>query len=154
MSRRALAALVAVAAMAGCGGPSAEETFATKRLQPVQQRIERQKAELSAQLRVVRLGRERDARATGAMVERLRALVNELARLEPPASLEALLHRYVIAHRHLVAALQRYAGLLAGHSKSALNREADSVQSAAGEVARARDALDERIVAAKRGNGN
>jgi ribosomal protein L16 Arg81 hydroxylase len=152
MTRRALAGLAVVAAMvaAGCGGPSAEEQFSKDKLRPAQQRIEQQKSQLSAQLQVVHLGRKRDAQVIGDMVERLRAAVNALARLKPPASLDQRFHKYVVAHRHLVAALQRFARLLAGTDESALNREADKAQNAAGEVARARDALDEKILAAMR----
>jgi hypothetical protein len=148
MIRRLSAALAVAAAMAGCGGPGAEESFIKDHLRPIQLLVEQEKAQLSAQLQVVRLGRERDAATIGSLVDQLERSVNTMGHLSAPASLESLFHRYVIAHRHLVAALRRFGRLLAGHSESALNREADSAQRAAGEIARARDALDERISAA------
>jgi hypothetical protein len=148
MTRRLIAGLAVAAAMAGCGGPGPEESFTKQKLRPVQQRIEQEKAELSAQLQVVRLGRGRDAATIGALVDRLERSVNAMGNLSAPSSLESLFHRYVIAHRHLIAALRRFGRLLAGHSESALNREAGNAQQAAGEIARARDALDARISAA------
>jgi hypothetical protein len=148
---RALAAVLAATAavtLASCG-PSEEETFRKEKLRPAQQQIERQKSQISAQLQVVRLGRKRDADAVGKLVDQMGAMVSAMGRLKAPESLTDTFHRYVIAHRHLVASLQRFARLLGGRSQSALNREAGKAQSAAGEVARARDALDAKLIAAK-----
>lgn len=145
--RRSLAlGAAAVVALSGCG-TSEEESFRKNDLRPAQARIERDKSQISAQLQVVRLGNKHDADVVGTLVNRLRVSVDAMARISAPSALASTFHRYVIAHRHLVASLQRFARLLAGHSQSALNREAAKAQSAAGEVARARDALDEKLVA-------
>jgi hypothetical protein len=152
VTARAIAALVLVgslaAGLAGCG-PSAEETFRKEHLRPVQLRIDAAKSQLSTELQTARLGRKRDARAMGALVSTLAARVRELAALKPPGSLRDLFRRYVLAHRHLVAALRRFATLLGGHDERALNGEADAAQAAAGEIARARDALDAKLVASR-----
>jgi hypothetical protein len=142
------AALAAAVALAGCG-PSDEEVFRKEKLRPAQARIETSKSQISAQLQVVRLGRKRDARAVGQLVDGLGRNVNALAALKPPDSLKDAFRRYVIAHRHLVDSLRRFATLLGRTSQSKLNREASVAQSAAGEIARARDALDDLLIAKK-----
>ena len=143
-ARWPVAAALAAVMLAGCGGPSAEEEFRAD-LRPLQERIERDKAQISSQLQVARLGRADDAELVGALVERLRTDVNELGRLEAPESLGGLFREYVVAHRHLIASLERFGRLLAGDSEDALAEEADKTQSASGEVARSRAALDERL---------
>ena len=50
--------------------------------------------------------------------------------------------RYKLAHAHLVGALRRFATALGGHSQQRLNQAGADAQAAAGEIARARDALD------------
>lgn len=150
MTPRIAAALAAAALTLGACGTSEEETFRKDKLRPAQAQLERQKSQISAQLQFARLGRTSDADAVAMLVEQLRKMVDAMGRLSTPESLEETFHTYVVAHRHLVASLQRFARLLAGHSKSALNAEAAKAQSAAGEVARARDALDAKLIAAQK----
>lgn len=136
----ALVAAAAAVALTGCG-PSAEVRFRDKQLAPVQQRIEHDKAQLSGRLNVARMGHKADARAVAALVAQLDHGVAQMARLSPPASIAPAFRRYVGANRSLVVALRRFAVRLGGHSETRLNEQADAAQKAAGEIARARDAL-------------
>jgi hypothetical protein len=146
-------AILLVAAVAGCGsnadtateaGANSEKTFRHE-LRAVQIRIESAKSNVSSQLQVARLGRRRDASEVSALVDALSEGVDQLAALKPPDSLRAPLRRYVTAYRHLVESLRRFARLLAGHDRRALEREGQVAQTAAGEIARARDALDAKL---------
>jgi hypothetical protein len=140
----AWAATLTALALAACGTDEIVQ-FHKDELRPAQARIEQAKSQISAQLQVVRLGRKRDSEAVAQLVSALNKDVGALAALKPPEALNDTFRRYVVAHRHLVGALRHFAELLAHHSKSALNHEATVAQSAAGEVARARDALDAKL---------
>ena len=137
----AAAASTALAlAATGCG-PSAEVRFRDRQLGPVQRRIEQDKAQISGQLQVARLGHGRDARAVGQLVGVLGRSVEQLAALKAPGSVAPAFRRYVAANRRLVVSLQRFAVRLGGHSRTTLDRQAAAAQAAAGEIARARDTL-------------
>lgn len=138
----ALALCIGVLPVAGCGGPSAEARFRTEHLVPAQQRIEAQKSRLATDLQVVHLGRQRDARVISHEVNALAAAVRKMDILEPPKSVASAFQRYKVANAHLVKALHTFAVALGGHSNAALNRAGAEAQAAAGEIARARDALD------------
>jgi hypothetical protein len=139
-----VALLLAGLSAAGCG-PSEEATFRKDKLRPAQQRIERDKSQIAAQLRVVRLGRARDAKIVGQQVEALAASVAAMEALKAPGSVKSQVAHFGVAHNHLVASLRRFAAALGHRSKSRLNSEAAKAQSAAGEVARARNALYDEL---------
>lgn len=150
MRRRGLALGLAILVLTATGcGTSEEARFRTESLRPVVERIEKDKAQLSAQLQVARLGSGPDSRVIGELVSRLSGSVDLLAGLPAPESLTGEFSAYVKAHRRLVRELRQFAELLGGDSEKALNRQATAAQSAAGEIARARNALDAKLVAAK-----
>lgn len=131
---------IAAVGLAGCG-PSAEERFRDKQLAPVQRLVEQDKAQISGRLNVARMGHKADAKAVATLVAQLDRGVARMASLSPPASVAPAFHRYVVANRSLVASLRRFAVRLGGHSRAKLDQQASAAQQAAGDIARARDAL-------------
>jgi hypothetical protein len=136
----AAAALAALSAI-GCGGPSEEEKFRKDKLRPAQQQIERAKSQVAAQLRVVHLGRKRDAELIGRQVDALSVAIDRMRALKPPESVASEFVAFGGANARLVGTLRGFARALGGRSKARLDRAAARAQAAAGEVARARNAL-------------
>lgn len=138
------AAVLAVVALAGCGG-SPELKFQRNDLRPVQIQIERAKRSLSAQLQTVRLGNSNDARALRVQVRALETQVEALGRLTPPHGLDPAFRRYAKANRRLVHELESFATALGGRSSRTLERASARAQVAAAAIARTQSELNAEI---------
>jgi hypothetical protein len=114
----AVAALAALA-LAGCGD-DLEEFRAD--LRPLEQRAAAQRAEISTELRSVRLGSKGDARALRAKNAQLRDAYDAIAELEPPDAYEEPFTAYVRANDRTVRDLEGFAGKLAAGDARALRR--------------------------------
>ena len=111
-------AAIAVLALAGCGRSDGEE-FREDSLQPLEQRLARERARIAATLRVVRPGNARDAAALREDVDAVGRTVTQVAGLVPPASARDPFDRYVRALRGLVIELRRFAGRLRSDDRTA-----------------------------------
>jgi hypothetical protein len=141
--RRTAAALVLALSLAltACG-QSAEESFRTHDLRPLQKKLELRQSELAVVLQSAHPGRRRDARAVARAVVAVAGTAHAVAALRPPSSVEDSFVRYTAANSRLVEALRRFAREMRGSDEARLGVASDAARTAAGEVRRAQDALE------------
>lgn len=143
--RRAALPLVAVSLLAaGCG--TSDEEFRKQELRPLEQRVEEQRGQIAATLKVVQLRNRRHARALRKQIDTLAATYRRIAALDAPDDeAREQLQRYDRASAGLIAQLRRFADALAAGDRRALNRIGQQAQEAAGATHRAQQALKEEL---------
>ena len=145
MSRWAATALVAAAALAAGCGTSAEEEFRTTRLDPLEDRIDRHRAEIGA---VLRTTQARDAADLARLKGRIGALEREVAKaaaVDAPESVAGDYARHVRALEVLVRDLRGLASALRAGPGATLRQAGERAAGAADSVVRTRQALDDEI---------
>jgi hypothetical protein len=139
-SRLAAAGLLLVAlAFAGCGNPGHD--FRVGKLNPLLQRVETQKGQLAATLRIVRPKRAQDVRAVRSGIAAIDATAKEIAKLKPPGSAQAEFKRFTRAYGGLVTSLSGFADALASGGSSQMTQASQTAQEATGTLQRAQEAL-------------
>ena len=117
--RRAAAALVALAALAGCGDELEEFR---EDLQPLEQRAEAERSVTSELLQSLRLGSRADARSVRAQAAKLSATYDDIAALDPPQDYAEPFAEYVRANQASVRDLGRFANELESGDLRGLRR--------------------------------
>jgi hypothetical protein len=144
MRRWVVPALVALLAL-GCGRSEGEE-FREDSLRPAQQRLERSQQRVVATLRVVRPRRERDARALGQDVDRLRNEAARVAGLVPPDDARPTFDRYVRALRRVTTELHSFRTALRRGDEAEMTALSQRIAEAVGTAQREREDLDRVLV--------
>jgi hypothetical protein len=125
--RGRLAALAALAALAGCGDDELEKF--RDDLRPLEQRAEEQRSMTSGLLRSVRLGSRADARGVRAQAATLSVTYDEIAAVEPPDDYAEAFAEYVQANRASVRDLRRLAAEVEAGDLRGVRQASDSVLS-------------------------
>lgn len=145
-ARAAVAAVALVAllpAAAGCGGK--EEKFRKQDLNPLVERLDMQKARISATLRTVRLGSRRDSRLLVAQVKDMVAVQRKIAALKVPFSAADEFIAYNRANAKLSLQLRRFALALARKAPKTLGRIGRQAQDATSDARNTEVALKEAL---------
>jgi hypothetical protein len=149
MRRRAVAALVvAVAAGAGCG-TSEEEEFRTERLAPLEARIDRHRAQITAVLQDTQAKDARDAALLEERIADLEREVSDAATVEAPGSVSDGYARHVRALRTLVRDLRGLASALERGGGATLEQAGQRAAGAADAVVRTRQTLESELARAE-----
>jgi len=135
----ALAALPALALLPGCGNPGHD--FRVHKLNPLIQRVQTQKAQLAATLRIVRPRRASDVAAVRAGIGQIAATMGQIGALKPPGLARSQFVAYRRANTGLVGGLYGFADALASGSSARMTSASEHAQTATGAVERAQEAL-------------
>ena len=139
-----LGAFLAVIAVAGCGSDELD-SFRKEHLVPLERRIDKARAEISARLREVRPGLKADAQALRRDVERLLKEANAAAALDAPEAAAKAKASYAAAADRLVRQLRGFADALERGATRQLERAAERTRDALGALQSARIALDQAV---------
>lgn len=104
--RTSVVALVALAALAGCGDELEEFR---QDLEPLEQRAEAERSVTSELLQSLRLGSRADARSVRAQAAKLSTTYDDIATLDPPDDYAEPFAAYVRANQASVRDLRRFA---------------------------------------------
>jgi hypothetical protein len=137
-------ACVPLLVFAGCGEDELE-TFRKEQLAPLEQRIDRARAEISARLREVRPGLKGDAEALRRDIKQLLKEAQAAAKLEAPEAAAKAKRAYARAASGLVRELRSFADVLERGTAAQLERAAERTRDALGALQSARIALDQAV---------
>jgi hypothetical protein len=138
----ALALALIALFVSGCG--NARRDFRVDDLNPRTERVDEERAELAALLRVARPRNDNDARALRGGLADLRAAMHQVAALNPPDSVDLRFRRYVRANAALLASLSRFVDAFANDGQKA-QAAAGEVQTALGRASRAQTDLQRAL---------
>ena len=140
----AIACLATAVLAAGCGDDPLA-SFRERQLQPLEARVDQQRAKLAALLRVVRPGSHADAEAVRQATGPLAASARQAAVLDPPSQAARAKRTYAAALAALTRELDRFSHVLESDGTTALDRAATRVRNAVGGLEEATIAFDRSV---------
>lgn len=108
--RCSAALLLAVVALAGCGDELGD--FRNEKLNPLEERADAQRSEISAVLQRVQLGDRADAEGLRAKIVPLEQTFEELSKLDAPDEYDRTYLDFVKANSRFIAQLRAFAAAL------------------------------------------